>query len=88
MSKVIELFEISYIDGTKLWASIQNNNICWGTLGKGLNLIMKEFYEKIPPTKICYISCEISTQSKYVSLYRDIAEEKSNELSKQLLKAF
>lgn len=88
MSTVIELFEITYIDGTKLWASLQNNNICWGTLGKGVNLIMKEWYEKIPYSKICYVSYEVSKESKYVANYRDIVEEKSNELGKQLLKAY
>lgn len=86
--KLIELFTIEFTDGTKLWANSQNGEVCFGYLGKGYNLLVKEIFEKVPYNKLCYFAQIYSEQSKFIKSFIDHVEEKSNELQKQLLKAF
>lgn len=87
--EVKKLFEITFIDGSQLWASIQHNEICFGTFDKGINIIVKdEIFDKIDKTKICYFATEYAKTSKYVSSFIDFIELESSEIQKQLLKAF
>lgn len=85
---ISELFEITFVDDTKLWATMDNNEICFGTLGKGANLKIKECLAKEPKNLICHRAWIFATNCpQLVKEYRDIAEEKSAELQKQLIKA-
>lgn len=91
-----KLFEITFIDGSQLWATthivnhiVKCNTICFGTFDKGINIIVKdEIFDKIDKTKICYFATEYTKTSKYVSSFIDFIELESSELQKQLLKAF
>ena len=85
--KIIELFEIEFIDNTKLWATInQENNECkldtisFGTLGKGVNIeILNSIFKKCDNDKICYIADKIfnteNNISKIVKKFTDKAKE-------------
>lgn len=84
-----ELFIFTFTDGTKLWANVNDKyELSFSTYGKGTNLIIKEFMQKIPYSKLCYFATEYSKNSKFVKEFIDVAEQKSTELQNQLLKAF
>ena len=84
-----ELFIITFTDDTKLWANVNNKyEVSFSTYGKGINLIIKEFMQKIPYSKLCYFATEHSKTSKFVKDFVDVVELKSTELQNQLLKAF
>ena len=82
----MELFELTFIDNTKLWASMQNKEICFGTLGKGLNLEIKRFFEK-DKNIICFVAEQIGKNKNLVKNYIDYIEVESNKLQYQLTKA-
>lgn len=95
--KIIELFEIEFIDNTKLWATInQENNECkldtisFGTLGKGINIeILNSIFRKCDNDKICYIAEKIFNEenniSKIVKKFTDKVKENSDRIEKELI---
>ena len=95
--KIIELFEIEFIDNTKLWATInQENNKCnldtisFGTLGKGMNIeILNSIFRKCDNDKICYIAEKIFNEenniSKIVKKFTDKVKENSDRIEKELI---
>ena len=68
---VTQLFTITFIDGSKLWANIQNNEVCFGTLGNGMNMQVKPTFEKVPKNKICYFAEAYAEQSQYIKKFED-----------------
>ena len=95
--KIIELFEIEFIDNTKLWATInEENNECksdtisFGTLGKGVNIeILNSIFKKCDNDKICYIAEKIFNEenniSKIVKKFTDKVKENSDRIEKELI---
>ena len=95
--KIIELFEIEFIDNTKLWATInQENNECkldtisFGTLGKGVNIeILNSIFKKCDNDKICYIAEKIFNEenniSKIVKKFTDKVKENSDRIENELI---
>ena len=95
--KIIELFEIEFIDNTKLWATInEENNQCkldtisFGTLGKGINIeILNSIFRKCDNDKICYIAEKIFNEenniSKIVKKFTDKVKENSDRIEKELI---
>ena len=95
--KIIELFEIEFIDNTKLWATInQENNECkldtisFGTLGKGINIeILNSIFRKCDNDKICYIAEKIFNEenniSKIVKKFTDKVKENSDRIENELI---
>ena len=95
--KIIELFEIEFIDNTKLWATInQENNECkldtisFGTLGKGVNIeILNSIFKKCDNDKICYIADKIfnteNNISKIVKKFTDKVKENSDRIENELI---
>ena len=91
--EIVQLFELTFIDGSKLWASIncingicKNDTICFGTFGKGLNIAIKELLNK-DKDKVCFIAYEFSKNKNLVSDYIDYVELESLRLLNQLAKA-
>ena len=96
--KLIELFEIEFIDNTKLWATINEENnqrkldtISFGTLGKGMNIeILNSIFRKCDNDKICYIAEKIFNEenniSKIVKKFTDKVKENSDRIEKELIK--
>jgi hypothetical protein len=90
--KIINLFELTFIDDTKLWASVhcvngitKINTTCFGTLGKGLNLEIKKLFEKDLKI-VCYVANEFSKNKSLVKKYIDFAELESIKIKNQLIK--
>lgn len=95
--KLIELFEIEFIDNTKLWATINEENnhrkldaISFGTLGKGMNIeILNSIFRKCDNDKICYIAEKIFNEenniSKIVKKFTDKVKENSDRIEKELI---
>ena len=95
--KLIELFEIEFIDNTKLWATINEENnqrkldtISFGTLGKGMNIeILNSIFRKCDNDKICYIAEKIFNEenniSKIVKKFSDKVKENSDRIEKELI---
>jgi hypothetical protein len=90
--KIINLFELTFIDNTKIWASVYSINgitkietICFGTLGKGLNLEIKKLFEKDKKI-VCYVANEFSKNKSLVKKYIDFAELESIKIKNQLIK--
>ena len=95
--KNIELFEIEFIDNTKLWATINEENnqrkldtISFGTLGKGMNIeILNSIFRKCDNDKICYIAEKIFNEenniSKIVKKFTDKVKENSDRIEKELI---
>ena len=95
--KIIELFEIEFIDNTKLWATINEENnqrkldtISFGTLGKGMNIeILNSIFRKCDNDKICYIAEKIFNEenniSKIVKKFTDKVKENSDRIEKELI---
>ena len=95
--KIIELFEIEFIDNTKLWATINEENnqrkldtISFGTLGKGMNIeILNSIFRKCDNDKICYIAEKIFNEenniSKIVKKFTDKVKENSDMIEKELI---
>ena len=95
--EIIELFEIEFIDNTKLWATInQENNECkldtisFGTLGKGINIeILNSIFRKCDNDKICYIAEKIFNEenniSKIVKKFTDKVKENSDRIENELI---
>ena len=95
--KLIELFEIEFIDNTKLWATInEENNQCkldtisFGTLGNGINIeILNSIFRKCDNDKICYIAEKIFNEenniSKIVKKFTDKVKENSDRIEKELI---
>ena len=95
--KLIELFEIEFIDNTKLWATINEENnqrkldtISFGTLGKGMNIeILNSIFRKCDNDKICYIAEKIFNEenniSKIVKKFNDKVKENSDRIEKELI---
>ena len=87
MNYLTELFEITFIDDSKLWCTIdQNQNITFGTLGKGLNIPIIDFLEGMESKYICPFANEFSSNI-FVKEYIDKVREKSDLIEKQLFKA-
>lgn len=95
--KLIELFEIEFIDNTKLWATINEENnqrkldtISFGTLGNGINIeILNSIFRKCDNDKICYIAEKIFNEenniSKIVKKFTDKVKENSDRIEKELI---
>ena len=95
--KIIELFEIEFIDNTKIWATINEENnqrkldtISFGTLGKGINIeILNSIFRKCDNDKICYIAEKIFNEenniSKIVKKFTDKVKENSDRIEKELI---
>ena len=95
--KIIELFEIEFIDNTKLWATINEENnqrkldtISFGTLGKGMNIeILNSIFRKCDNDKICYIAEKIFNEenniSKIVKKFTDKVKENRDRIEKELI---
>ena len=95
--KIIELFEIEFIDNTKLWATINEENnqrkldtISFGTLGKGMNIeILNSIFRKCDNDKICYIAEKIFNEenniSKIVKKFTDKVKENSDRIENELI---
>ena len=95
--KLIELFEIEFIDNTKLWATInEENNQCkldtisFGTFGNGINIeILNSIFRKCDNDKICYIAEKIFNEenniSKIVKKFTDKVKENSDRIEKELI---
>ena len=95
--KLIELFEIEFIDNTKLWATINEENnqrkldtISFGTLGKGMNIeILNSIFRKCDNDKICYIAEKIFNEenniSKIVKKFTDKVKENRDRIEKELI---
>ena len=95
--KLIELFEIEFIDNTKLWTTINEENnqrkldtISFGTLGKGMNIeILNSIFRKCDNDKICYIAEKIFNEennlSKIVKKFTDKVKENSDRIEKELI---
>ena len=95
--KIIELFEIEFIDNTKLWATINEENnqrkletISFGTLGNGINIeILNSIFRKCDNDKICYIAEKIFNEenniSKIVKKFTDKVKENSERIEKKLI---
>ena len=95
--EIIELFEIEFIDNTKLLATIkQENNECkldtisFGTLGKGVNIeILNSIFKKCDNDKICYIAEKIFNEenniSKIVKKFTDKVKENSDRIENELI---
>ena len=95
--KLIELFEIEFIDNTKLWATINEENnqrkldtISFGTLGKGMNIeILNSILRKCDNDKICYIAEKIFNEenniSKIVKKFTDKVKENRDRIEKELI---
>ena len=95
--KIIELFEIEFIDNTKIWATInkENNqckldNISFGTLGNGINIqILNSIFRKCDNDKICYIAEKIFNEenniSKIVKKFTDKGKENSERIEKEII---
>ena len=95
--KFIELFEIEFIDNTKLWTTINEENnqrkldtISFGTLGKGMNIeILNSIFRKCDNDKICYIAEKIFNEennlSKIVKKFTDKVKENSDRIEKELI---
>jgi hypothetical protein len=66
-----KLFSITFLDNTQLWATIQNGEICFGTLGKGMSSDVKPTFEKVPKNKICYFAEAYAEQSQYIKKFED-----------------
>jgi len=81
------LFELTFTDNTKLWASMQNKEICFGTLGKGLNLEIKKLLQK-DKNIICYVADQFSKNKNLVLNYIDYVELESIKLQNQLIEAY
>lgn len=91
--KIIDLFEITFIDDTKIWASVHSINgitkietTCFGTLGKGLNLEIKKLFEKDKKI-VCYVAEQFSKDKTLVKKYIDYVEIESIKLQNQLIMA-
>ena len=83
---ITKLFELEFIDGTKLWCDEQNNKPVYGYMGNGINLIYKQFFDKLPYTHICAYAYNISINNKeYVNTYIDYVEINSNIIAESLL---
>ena len=95
--KLIELFEIEFIDNTKLWATINKENnqrkldtISFGILGNGINIeILNSIFRKCDNDKICYIAEKIFNEenniSKIVKKFTDKVKENSDRIENQLI---
>ena len=95
--KLIELFEIEFIDNTKLWATINEENnqrkldtISFGILGNGINIeILNSIFRKCDNDKICYIAEKIFNEenniSKIVKKFTDKVKENSDRIENQLI---
>ena len=91
--KIIELFEIEFIDNTKLWATNNQrklDTISFGTLGKGMNIeILNSIFRKCDNDKICYIAEKIFNEenniSKIVKKFTDKVKENSDRIEKELI---
>ena len=95
--KLIELFEIEFIDNTKLLATINEENnqrkldtISFGTLGKGMNIeILNSIFRKCDNDKICYIAEKIFNEennlSKIVKKFTDKVKENSDRIEKEII---
>ena len=95
--KIIELFEIEFIDNTKLWATInEENNQCkldtisFGTLGNGMNIeILNSIFRKCDNDKICYVAEKIFNEenniSKIVKKFTDKVKENSDRIEREII---
>jgi hypothetical protein len=91
--KIIDLFELTFIDNTKIRASVhcvngitKINTTCFGTLGKGLNLEIKKLFEKDLKI-VCYVANEFSKNKNLVKNYIDFVELESIKIQNELIKA-
>lgn len=91
--QVVELFELTFVDNSKLWATINCINgiskvdtICLSALDKGLNLIYKNVLKQ-NLNIICHVAEELSKNSDLITSYIDFVQMKSAELQKQLINA-
>ena len=87
--KTVKLFELKFTDNTELLATMDdNNNILFTTIGKGINLIIKnDILDRIDKNRICSFVDVYDRESKYVKSYTDFVNLRSNEMEKELLKA-
>ena len=90
--EIINLFELTFIDDTKIWASIhcvngitKTETTCFGTFGKGINIEIKKLFEKDLKI-VCYVANEFSKNKSLVKNYIDFVELKSIETEKILNK--
>lgn len=81
---VTQLFTIVFTDNTQLWATMQNGFVCYGTLGKGINVLVKPVFEKTDSKVVCFFAQEYSDSSQYVKQFTDHITEKSNTLAQHL----
>jgi len=82
-----ELFELTFIDGTKLWANVNDKHkVCFGWMGKGICTAIKEVMDSVEYRYLCAYAYQLS-KKEFVSNYRDIINERSEEIAKQIIKA-
>ena len=91
--EIVNLFELTFIDGSKLWASahlvnkiMDYNTICISTFKNGLNITIKELLER-DKSKICYVAAKFSENKDLVSEFIDFIELESNRKMNELIKA-
>ena len=92
--EIVKLFELIFIDNTKVWASVNvvNNisiidTICFGTFDRGLNLEVLKLLKK-DLQMACYFANELSKNKKLVVEYIDFVELGQKRKLAQLTKAF
>ena len=91
--KVVQLFELTFKDNTKLWASVHVINgiskvdtTCFGTFGKGYAVAFKALFKK-DLSKVCAVAYELSKNKDLVTNYIDFVELESAKIQSQLINA-
>lgn len=82
---VTKLFTITFTDNSQLWATLQNNEVCFGTLGAGFSVMVRPTFEQCNVYNICYFAQSYADNSNIVLSFTDHAEEKSQQIKSKLI---
>lgn len=92
--KLINLFELTFVDGTKLEAKVQLINkisdcktITFTLVGNGVNKEIKKLLEK-DLRIVCYVAAKFAENKNIVANFIDYVEEQSKKDLEQLTQAF
>jgi len=80
-----ELFELNFVDGSKLIGAEQNGNAVYTTVCGGLADMFKQVFNKKEYRYICAFAYELSKNHQYICGYRDLVAENSDKIESELL---
>ena len=80
-----ELFELQFVDGTKIIAAEQNGHAVYTTVGGGLSDIFKTEFNKMEYRYICAVAYKMNNESEFVCGYRDLVTENSDKIENEIL---